>query len=139
MLPLKNGPGPWSYNLPSRIGKEGFHPLLHGKRSETKIDPYHGPGTYNPNFKAVLDRCPALSLSTGSRLAKDFSTKREIPGPGSYNLSSTLNGPKHKFVTSKRRRNVSEVPGPGSYKIPCSFAKIANYITTNRNREFKFV
>ena len=87
----------------------------------------------------MLKRCPALTLSTDSRLAKDYSTIKEVPGPGRYNLNTTMDGPKFKFFIGKRKRVIPDVPGPGAYKIPCTFAKTANYLIPNREEKYKFV
>ena len=92
LIPPK-GPGPASYRLPGHVG-EGPKILLHGKRPEEKIDSIPGPGTYNPNHKVSLERYPAIALSTGPRVEKDYSTRREVPGPGHYPMPSAQSGPK---------------------------------------------
>ncbi len=141
LLPDKEGPGPCNYDIPSKIGKEGPKPLLHGKRPEEKPEPLPGPGSYSPNFRATLEKFPAIALSTGPRVEKDFSTKKDVPGPGQYKLNSTLNGPKFGFgvggkITPKPDK---EIPGPGAYRVPCTFAKTASYLIPNKDDTFKFV
>ena len=73
---------------------EGPKFQLHGKRPDDKIDAIPGPGAYNPNHKMILEKFPAIALSTGPRVEKDYTTKKDVPGPGTYGLSTTLNGPK---------------------------------------------
>jgi len=113
--------------------------MLHGKWPKDKLNTVPGPGSYNPNYKMMIRKCPVLTVSTGPRLAKDYSTVKDVPGPGRYNFNLTLNGPMFKFLMSKRKREVSDVPGPGAYRIPCTFAKTADYLIPNRDNKFKFV
>lgn len=141
LLPPKDGPGPCTYVVPSNIGKEGFKPILHGKHPPEKPDEIPGPGSYDPNYKVMLEKFPAIALSTGPRVEKDFSTKKDIPGPGTYSMNSTLNGPKFGFGVSGKSspKPDKEIPGPGAYKVPCTFAKTASYLIPNKTDTFKFV
>ena len=93
MTPAKDIPGPASYNLPTTLGG-GPKILLHGRRAREKPDSIPGPGAYNPNHKATLEGYPGIALSTGPKEEKDYTTRRDVPGPGYYKLNSTLRGPK---------------------------------------------
>ncbi len=79
------------------LGK-GPKVLLHGKRVKEKVETIPGPGAYDPNPKAVLRGYPRIALSTGPRVEKDYSTRKDVPGPGEYGLNSTLNGPKFGYA-----------------------------------------
>ncbi len=140
LLVVNVGPGPCSYNLPSKLG-DGPKCKLHGKRSEEKPEAIPGPGAYDPNMKNVLERFPAIALSTGPRVEKDFSTRKDVPGPGKYALNTTLDGPKFGFGVSGKVAPKSDpaIPGPGAYKVPCTFANVANYLIPSRPDAFKYV
>ncbi len=97
LLTVTKGPGPASYKLPSKVG-EGPKVLLHGKRQKDKVEQVPGPGAYNPNHKASFEHYSGIALSTGPRVEKDYSTKRDVPGPGHYKLGTTLNGPKFGYI-----------------------------------------
>ena len=89
----KEIPGPAAYILPTTVGK-GPKVLLHGKRAQDKIDNIPGPGAYEPNHKATLEAYPKIALSTGPRVEKDRSSRKDVPGPGQYELRNAFNGPK---------------------------------------------
>ena len=93
LLAVTKGPGPCSYNILSKLG-QGPKYHIHGKRVDEKPDAVPGPGAYDPNHKAVLEKLHSVALGTGPRVEKDFSTKKDVPGPGQYKLGTTLNGPK---------------------------------------------
>ena len=139
--PNTNGPGPWSYNLPSKIGKEGPKSKLIGKNIHKCSEASPGPTMYSPNFRTIKRRVPAFPLGTAPRIDRSFSDKKNIPGPGQYKLNERFNAPRFKFHKSKRLGlQLNETtPGPGSYKIPCSFANTATYTLPSRDPTFKFV
>lgn len=141
LLPDTIGPSPWSYNLPSKLGKEGPRAILSGKTLERQTERSPGPTTYRPNFEATLSHVPIFKLGTAPRDDKTFYGKRNVPGPGQYKLNETFDGPRYKFHKSKKLGlQINETtPGPGTYRIPCSFANTATYILPNRNERFKFV
>eukprot|EP00826_Nyctotherus_ovalis_P047886 TRINITY_DN5581_c0_g1_i2.p1 TRINITY_DN5581_c0_g1~~TRINITY_DN5581_c0_g1_i2.p1 ORF type:complete len:150 (+),score=17.95 TRINITY_DN5581_c0_g1_i2:222-671(+) len=141
LLAVTTGPGPWSYNIPTKFGSEGPKPVLIGKSAERQFDALPGPTTYTPNFQTTLTRIPVFPLSTTPRLDRSLTGRRNIPGPGHYKLGETLDGPKFKFHRSKKvglQLNES-VPGPGAYRVPCCFANTATYLLPNREDKFKFV
>jgi len=96
LLPIRIGPGPATYVIPSKVGS-GPKALLHGKRTADKEDEVPGPGAYSPDMHAILEKYPAIALSTGPKVEKDYSTRKDVPGPGHYALSKTFTGPKHGY------------------------------------------
>ena len=62
------------------------------------------------------------------------------PGPGTYNNSSSLKGPKYPFGTGQRSQfDALKNPGPGYYKIPCKFANPPKYLVPNYDSQYKFI
>ncbi len=122
---------------------QGPRCILHGRRTEGRLETIPGPGAYTPNMKSVMERFPAIARCTGPRVEKDFSTRKDVPGPGNYSSSSTLNGPKFGFgssgMISKSDRARANAPGPGAYKLPCTFAQVAGYLLPDRRDDFKYV
>ena len=140
LLQAKPGPGPCTYTVPSKLGQEGMKPALHPRINREKRENIPGPGAYEPNFKATLERFPAIALSTGPRVEKDFSTKKDVPGPGQYKLNGTLEGLKFGFGSGRDHLPKPEaLPGPGTYHVPCTFAKTANYQIPNKDNTFEYI
>lgn len=136
----KGGVDPGSYNLPSTFGA-GPRISFHGKRAKEKIEEFPGPGAYNPNHKVILEKYPKIVLSTAPKIEKDFTTQKDVPGPGTYAMNSTLNGPKFGFgVGKKGTYNTNEsIPGPGSYKIPCTIGQAETYQLANSKSKYSYV
>lgn len=123
-----SSPEPGTYNLPSTIGN-GPKIAFHGRLDKEKMNTIPGPGAYDPNPKAILERFPKIVLSTGPRTEKDFTTRKDIPGPGTYVLKSTLNGPKFGFGVGKRKyyKTNKDIPGPGTYKLLSTIGRAETY------------
>jgi hypothetical protein len=140
LLQSKKVPDPTAYTIPSSLGK-GPKVMFHGKRPEAKVENLPGPGAYNPNAKVTLERYPAIALSTGPRVEKDYSTRKDVPGPGYYKTGSTLKGPKFGFGVSGKSfpKTDVDIPGPGTYKIPCSFAQVSHYKIPGLNQTFQYI
>eukprot|EP00826_Nyctotherus_ovalis_P063495 TRINITY_DN9313_c0_g3_i9.p1 TRINITY_DN9313_c0_g3~~TRINITY_DN9313_c0_g3_i9.p1 ORF type:complete len:185 (-),score=21.65 TRINITY_DN9313_c0_g3_i9:129-683(-) len=135
-----DSPDPGAYQLPSLLGqgpKIGFH----GKRAAPRIADLPGPGAYDPSPKLISRNCPGIVVTTRPRMEKDFSTRKEVPGPGAYSLKSTLSGTRMGFGYGKKggHKMENEVPGPGAYKIPCSFAKAERYKMSGKQSQFSFI
>lgn len=136
----KQSPEPGTYDLPTTIGK-GPKIAFHGKRSKEKVEAFPGPGAYNPNPKVILERYPKIVMSTGPRTAKDFSTRKDVPGPGAYLIPSMLDGPKFGFGLGKKGnyRTNTDIPGPGTYKIPCTIGRAENYQLSQSKSQYSYV
>jgi len=80
-----------------------------------------GPGTYPlPKKNLRYRNAPSWGLSTsGKRSDLGASTTKAIPGPGVYNLPSTVGeGPRSSMGMRTNHDSIftkSEVPGPGTY------------------------
>ena len=134
------GPEPGTYNLPTTLGK-GPKIVLHGRRPKEHIEAIPGPGAYNPNPKIIIEKYPKIALSTAPRCEKDYSTKKDVPGPGMYKLKSTLDGPKFGFGIGKKLNYSYDqgIPGPGAYKVPCTIGKAENYQLPGKKTEFGYI
>jgi len=135
-----NSAEPGAYNLPSTIG-EGPKITFHGKLNKQKSNTIPGPGTYNPDPKAIFERLPKVALSTGPRTEKDYSTRKDVPGPGTYGLKSTLNGPRFGFGIGKKGycKRDNDIPGPGAYKVPCTIGRAETYQLPNNKSQSGYV
>ena len=136
----RESPEPGTYNVPSVIGT-GPKIAFHGRVVKEKVNTIPGPGAYNPNPKAILENYPKIVLSTGPRTEKDFTTRKDIPGPGTYALNSTLNGPKFGFGVGKRdsHKTNNSTPGPGTYKLPCTIGKAETYQLSPNKSVYSYV
>ena len=70
-------------------------------------------------------------IGTSSR--SDFTKGLNTPGPGLYDTSKGLGGPRWGFGTDMRNKlnDKSENPGPGTYNIPPKFADVPKYLLPN--------
>lgn len=136
----RGSPEPGTYNLPSTIGK-GPKIAFHGRIAKEKVNTMPGPGAYDPNPKAILERYPKIVLSTRPRTEKDSTTRKDIPGPGTYILNSTLNGPKFGFGIGKKGslETSNDIPGPGTYKLPSTIGKAEAYQLSPNKSMYSYV
>lgn len=64
-------------------------------------DSYPGPGRYNPNESAILNKGPSYHIAGKHEKIEEMS----VLGPGRYNLSRDLtDGPKYKFGQDERSK-----------------------------------
>lgn len=122
-------PGPGAYNTFSKIDGPK-HVLVSRKEDQTKsrndkLIP--GPGTYSPSVEFVKKGNPVIGIGTSSR--DDFTKGVKNPGPGTYNVRGSFEGPKWGFPTSPKNEGFRSVtsPGPGTYNIRSSFADVPKY------------
>jgi hypothetical protein len=146
-------PGPGSYQLQSKIGKEGAKYTISGKSPSGKLysdsaftpQSVPGPGTYittssSPGkyFISTFKSSPIPVIAPKSH--KRFKSQQDpnFPGPGSYNfeekflktgciLSKYKYEGARKFSQSSREifeKQKFEIPGPGSYKLPSEFGYV---------------
>jgi len=133
-------PGPGSYEHKVRLG-EGQKYSMRPRTAIILTNGPPGPGQYNPKAHAVKNRPPTAAFGKSLRDA-DFSTTKEVPGPGSYMHSQELKQyPAYKFGRAKKLNNTSDenAPGPGAYKIPVTIANPPNYLNASKSHEFLFV
>jgi hypothetical protein len=113
--PKQSTPGPGDYktspSLPIRF------PISKAPRADSKyLAHLPGPGSYSPN---PSDPSPKVRYFLGSfpksmRLLNNSSL--QTPGPGDYQLPSTLaTGPHYTIGSRKKRETESPSPGPGAY------------------------
>eukprot|EP00831_Metopus_contortus_P072277 TRINITY_DN65985_c0_g1_i1.p1 TRINITY_DN65985_c0_g1~~TRINITY_DN65985_c0_g1_i1.p1 ORF type:complete len:277 (+),score=23.17 TRINITY_DN65985_c0_g1_i1:455-1285(+) len=106
----KFGPGPAVYDTPLKIG-EGPKPTMKS-RIELPLPKVPGPGSYNPNQKALYMTNPSYGLGKGSR-SNWLASEATSPGPAVYDCpKSKVNG---FFFGSTAR-----MPDPKSQSPPCT-------------------
>ena len=115
-IPKHSGPGPGAYTSPLKINSS-FGIITGSPSNEVskiKKQPL-GPGSYNPNYLVSKTSSKGFSI-TGKNKEK---VGNDSPGPGQYEVKSTLSKTKYNFGRSERKWfNVDkEVPGPGVYEV----------------------
>jgi hypothetical protein len=108
-------PGPGQYKSPDKRNGPAYS--LSGHRTEdplmrekSKMPP---PGTYNVDDTSTKNKSPCISFG-GKPKAQNL-TGDGIPGPGQYQLKSTLEG-RGGYLAGKNIEKIKErAPGPGQY------------------------
>ena len=103
------GPGPTSY-FP-KIKNQTPAWTLGGKNKNNKERPTDGPGpsVYFPSIQSVKPRPKSATFTAGR---KDEKRDSGMPGPGNYNVKSSLGGPKYG-ITGKPKTSKKDLEGPG--------------------------
>lgn len=150
-------PDPGKYDIPSTIGK-GPKFTLHQRHKQFDVEyaPKYNqlPSTLSKKGSTIgpltsrtrkTDDVPGPSLYTttigtgrkSSMHVKHFEEKNENPGPGSYNIPSSFDGPAYSCRTGKRNTYiVDNVPvPPGTYDIPSDISKRRPMTISSRERE----
>lgn len=97
----RNGP---SYSI---AGHRTEDPLMRNKAAMP------GPNIYNPDDSAVKSRPPTVSF--GNKPKSSDLKDDGLPGPGQYQLKTTLGGPNVYIGTKSPEKNVEKSPGPAAY------------------------
>ena len=97
-----------------------------------------GPGTYPvPKKNLRYKNAPSWGLGSGKRSDLGASTSRAIPGPGVYDLPSTVGtGPRTSMGMRTSHDSIftkSDVPGPGTYQ-PAMTSRGARFTLKGRNK-----
>jgi len=112
---VKTCPGPGQYaQLPSDKDKFTRTPSwsMGGSTRDGKAwGAMPGPGAYSPENPKFVS--PKWAFSTDSRLKN--SKRSTTPGPGNYELKSTLQGKDTSIASKPEFRLRSGTPGPGAY------------------------
>lgn len=109
------GPGPAAYNLKfPEIDRRNPAWTMGGKhKHKDRESNGPGPNSYFPSINPVKARPKSAAFTKGKR---DKMHGDNMPGPGNYNMKSTLGGPKYGIAgrpkTSKRQ---GDGPGPSAY------------------------
>ncbi|CAG9330917.1 ODF3L2_10 [Blepharisma stoltei] len=126
---LNDTPGPGSYE--HRPKSEGPSYSLYGRSKRDKQNSSPGPGHYSPNL-STIDNLPAPKMGKAKRGA-DLSLST-FPGPGSYQLKSTLEGPKWGLGYGGRSNlKPTGTPGPGTYDLKSTISNLPSYSQSNIN------
>ena len=113
---LNDVPGPGTYVPADKRAGPAYS--LSGHRTEdplmkekSKLPP---PGTYNPDDKFVKHKSPNVSF--GTRPKTSDLRGDGAPGPGQYQLKSTLEGPSFHIGSKVPEVFKEKAPGPGAYE-----------------------
>jgi len=120
----KEAPGPGNYNLGGQFGRDApkasmkYRPASASAAKQASEMP--GPGQYTPNADQIKGAIGSLGGKMGTSKRSDEPGKSDAPGPGNYNLGSSLrDSHSYGFGTGKRSdlygRNGA--PGPGNYTV----------------------
>mmetsp|Transcript_1219 Transcript_1219/g.1347 ORF Transcript_1219/g.1347 Transcript_1219/m.1347 type:complete len:436 (+) Transcript_1219:168-1475(+) len=136
-LLFQNTPGPGHYSIERKINKGSKYSfgVKHQDLNKTISQTTPGPGNYSPQ------KLPKFSpkFTFGSKLDKDLSTMKAVPGSGNYSIGSMVKhpgpgsynpndqtyslikkSPHFRFASSGRNtcnRKQINFPGPGNYNI----------------------
>ncbi len=112
---------------------------MSGNRLATKDNGVPGPAAYDQKNIIKAKNLPRCVIGRGPQRHVDMTTRREVPGPGNYDIKGA-NSTGVKFGRDYRGRDLSkDGPGPGAYKIPVKVADVPKYLNTNQPEEFRFV
>jgi hypothetical protein len=112
-------PGPGSYNLGLSLDKGPFFSMTGKLRTRTYL-PLPGPGSYNGQ-KFLMKSNQSIVFGSEMRSPKDNTSRKVVPGPGSYKINSpsirgsAVIGDEPRIL--KPSRSALLVPGPGAYKV----------------------
>ena len=93
-----------------------------------------GPAAYE-TYNAVemkAKKTPGIVMGSDSKVARDLTTRKIVPGPGNYNPqkkdhSGVVFGRAYRKGMAVETSN----PGPGSYRVPVKFADVPRYLIPN--------
>ncbi|ORC85056.1 uncharacterized protein TM35_000381310 [Trypanosoma theileri] len=116
-------PGPGQYMIPDE--SSGPQWTMSARRSSPNIkEPSPGPGEYFvPIYDLRREHSKAPLFTTAPRLLHDDTNEAaKNPGPGNYDITSTMDAARTVVMgTAERTTNLegesSEIPGPGSYMV----------------------
>eukprot|EP00441_Pelagodinium_beii_P045691 CAMPEP_0197623090 /NCGR_PEP_ID=MMETSP1338-20131121/3164_1 /TAXON_ID=43686 ORGANISM="Pelagodinium beii, Strain RCC1491" /NCGR_SAMPLE_ID=MMETSP1338 /ASSEMBLY_ACC=CAM_ASM_000754 /LENGTH=267 /DNA_ID=CAMNT_0043192941 /DNA_START=90 /DNA_END=891 /DNA_ORIENTATION=+ len=112
---VKNVPGPGQYALTNsekdKYAKSPSYSIGGGSKDGKAWGAMPGPGAYTPANPAFTS--PKWPFSTDSRLKTGRASS--TPGPGNYDLKTTLAGKDTSIASKPEFRLRSTTPGPGAY------------------------
>ena len=140
-------PGPGNYNPHDDAAKS--RPPAFSMRPKTSdnnaLHKSPGPGQYNPKFNLSRENLGGVKIGSSSRDALGaMPGGTDIPGPGTYALSTSLGGPAFGIGSSNRDNDPSMkskqfVPGPGSYKLPSYTSNLPKYTMPDKADNLKYI
>jgi hypothetical protein len=86
---IANLPGPGTYHVPEKIGKEGGKIIISGRVQPTVNEASKVPGPASYTIKSI-DGNKGCKFGNGGGKISEF--KSFVPGPGQYNVNSRYQG-----------------------------------------------
>lgn len=97
-VPLTPGPGQYSVDFEKTRNKSPTFKIGKSKKDIDYNNNLPGPGEYNPDKNTVNKKTPGYSMGKSQRndtLLLEKRDSKRVPGPGNYNLNTSLgSGPK---------------------------------------------
>jgi hypothetical protein len=113
---LDDNPGPGTYHSPEKRNGPAFSLL--GHRTDDPImkekASMPSPGCYDPNDSLTKNKSPNVAF--GNRPKVSDLKGDGAPGPGQYQLKTTLGGPNVHIGEKIAERVYDRAPGPGTYE-----------------------
>eukprot|EP00931_Biecheleriopsis_adriatica_P091331 TRINITY_DN65212_c0_g1_i1.p2 TRINITY_DN65212_c0_g1~~TRINITY_DN65212_c0_g1_i1.p2 ORF type:complete len:223 (+),score=22.11 TRINITY_DN65212_c0_g1_i1:110-778(+) len=111
----KNMPGPGQYGLTAadkdKFSKTPSWSIASSGKGSMSTGALPGPGAYSPANPAFVS--PKWAFSTDTRLKVPL--RSTTPGPGAYDMKTTLQGKDTSICSKPEFRARSQTPGPGTY------------------------
>eukprot|EP00347_Sterkiella_histriomuscorum_P004104 403361737 len=133
-------PGPGTYLIPQKA-IEGRQFSLSSRYKQDKPKDTPGPDAYNSLIPGLQTqkKQPSFVFGHGPKTARDLTSRRIVPGPGTYDLKNKSSLAMSFTQTQRLKVKYDENPGPGTYKLPVKFADVPKYLIPNRDDSLKFV
>ena len=110
-------------------------------KSSNQLAP--GPGAYNPKFSVSKENLGNVKIGTSKRDSRGLPGGVNVPGPGQYTISGTINGPSFGIGSSHRDdiggSSTKFTPGPGHYKVPTYIANLPKYTMPDRPDNLRYI
>lgn len=114
-----SSPGPGAYESHGSIGNSSpkYSAAMRTNQVSGGAGATPGPGAYQPSKLSTskVRTEPKWGFGTSPR---DASKGTGVPGPGMYNDSGSLAGPRYTMGSKCGRNKVNNNPGPGAYGAP---------------------
>ena len=110
---------------------------LVGRKNPEVIEERPGPGTYETTYN-MKEKVPAFKVGSSKRQFMD--TKKDVPGPGSYDQPTAITNRTPAVFGSGKRQGIilpNSVPGPGSYNTPPQVQEGSKFTLSGKNPEQK--
>ena len=126
------GPGSYSVSLKTNAPQYGMKGRHQAGEPSTGEGP--GPGQYSPEATARgKETAPNWSFGReGKNGGGEEKRKKEMPGPGMYQVKSPPPLPRWTFGNEKRgKTDRNDSPGPGSYDVKPTIPAVPSYLLTS--------
>ncbi|OMJ94519.1 hypothetical protein SteCoe_2295 [Stentor coeruleus] len=122
-------PGPGAYSPSSSVSPNSpSFTIGRSKRYEATCSGVIGPSSYTP-----IKKFSVKSAIFGSSPKNGLEISNTTPGPGQYEMNTSLDGPQFSICGRDKHDYRSSTPGPGQYNIPRTHG-VPSYIFSREKR-----